>query len=49
MVQHKSRAITYISPVARAKAEREQTLVLQGKGKLWKRAEELNKNLGKGS
>lgn len=34
---HKSRAITYISPEARAAADKQQTLVIQGKGKLVRR------------
>lgn len=35
--QHKSRAITYISPAAREAAEKLQTLVIQGKGKMGRR------------
>lgn len=37
MVQHKSRAITYITPAARAEAVKEQNLVIRGKGKLVRR------------
>jgi hypothetical protein len=34
MPVHKSKAITYITPAARAEAVKEQNLVIQGKGKL---------------
>lgn len=46
MPVHKSKAITYITPAAREAAEKEQTLVLQGRGKLWKKYEGLSKTLG---
>lgn len=39
--QHKSRAITYIRPEQRRAAEKEQTLVIQGKGKLLRRKPHL--------
>ena len=38
MVIHKSKAITYITEEARLAAERQQTLVIQGRGKLWAKA-----------
>jgi len=38
MVIHKSKAITYITEDQRLAAVRQQTLVIQGKGKLWGKA-----------